>query len=167
MKYVVDVNGARVVVDVDGAQATTEGLSRSAELSPTSSTPVRVMRIGDSIVRMIYRRGEGRGMYTLDIDGHSYTVEAIDERTRAIREMTAQSAGATGPAPLKAPMPGLIIRVNVAVGDTVSAGQGLVVMEAMKMENELRAVASGTVKAIYAVPGTAVEKGTLLVELAP
>jgi pyruvate carboxylase subunit B len=52
------------------------------------------------------------------------------------------------------------------VGDEVAAGQGLVVMEAMKMENELRAPAAGTVKAVHAAPGTPVEKGTVLVELA-
>ena len=62
-------------------------------------------------------------------------------------------------------MPGLIVRVNVQVGDTVQAGQGLVVMEAMKMENELRATAAGKVKSVAGVRGTAVEKGALLIEL--
>jgi pyruvate carboxylase subunit B len=62
-------------------------------------------------------------------------------------------------------MPGLIVRVNVSVGDRVEAGQGIVVMEAMKMENELRATAAGTVWSINVTSGTAVEKGALLVEL--
>jgi pyruvate carboxylase subunit B len=57
------------------------------------------------------------------------------------------------------------VRVNVQVGEQVSAGQGLVVMEAMKMENELRAPAPGTVKAVHAAPAMAVEKGAILVEL--
>jgi pyruvate carboxylase subunit B len=59
----------------------------------------------------------------------------------------------------------MIVRVNVQVGDAVHAGQGLVVMEAMKMENELRASSAATVKAIHARPGTAVEKGALLLEM--
>jgi pyruvate carboxylase subunit B len=62
-------------------------------------------------------------------------------------------------------MPGLIVRVNVQPGDAVQAGQGLVVMEAMKMENELRATAPGKVRSIAVRPGTAVEKGALLIEL--
>ena len=62
-------------------------------------------------------------------------------------------------------MPGLVVRVSVAVGDQVQAGQALVVMEAMKMENELRSAAAGTVRAVLAAPGTAVEKGAVLVEL--
>jgi biotin carboxyl carrier protein len=165
MKYIVEVNGTRHTVDVDGADATIEGVEGSATLAPSTGTPVRVMRIGDRVVRVISRRGETRGVYTLDIDGHVFSADAVDERTRTIRDMTAASTGASGPAPLKAPMPGLIVRVNVAVGDAVNAGQGLVMMEAMKMENELRATSAGTVKAVHAVPGTAVEKGALLIEL--
>jgi biotin carboxyl carrier protein len=55
--------------------------------------------------------------------------------------------------------------VLVEAGQAVSAGQGLVVMEAMKMENELRATASGTVKSVRTSAGSAVEKGAVLVEL--
>jgi pyruvate carboxylase subunit B len=62
-------------------------------------------------------------------------------------------------------MPGMIVRVAVQVGDAVHAGQSLIVMEAMKMENELRASTAGTVKAVLAQTGTAVEKGAILLEL--
>ena len=100
------------------------------------------------------------------IDGRRYEVDALDERTRAIRDLVDASRAPTGPVPLAAPMPGLVVRVHVAVGDTVAAGQPLVVIEAMKMENELRALAAGTVRAIHATPGQPVEKGAVLVELA-
>jgi pyruvate carboxylase subunit B len=62
-------------------------------------------------------------------------------------------------------MPGMIVRLNVKEGDQVRAGQGLVVMEAMKMENELRAAASGTVLRVLVSPGNAVEKGAILLEM--
>jgi len=62
-------------------------------------------------------------------------------------------------------MPGMIVRVNVAEGDVIQAGQGLVVMEAMKMENELRAPSAGAVRRVLVAPGTAVEKGALLLEM--
>jgi biotin carboxyl carrier protein len=166
MRYVVDVNGVRHDVTVDGLYATVAGLSDPATLCPANGTPLRMLQIGDRVVCVMARRGEGKGTFTLDIEGHTYTVEALNERTRAIRDMTAKSAAASGPAPLKAPMPGLIVRINTAVGKRVEAGDGLVVMEAMKMENELRASAAGIVKAIHIVVGTAVEKGALLVELA-
>jgi len=167
VKYSVDVNGARHDVRVDEHHASMElDESTIATLDASDGTPIRVMRIGDRVIRVAYRRGESRGSYVFDIDGYRYAVEALDERTRTIRDMTARSAAAAGPAPLKAPMPGLVVRIHVAVGDTVQAGQGLVVMEAMKMENELRTTAAGTVKAIHVTPGTAVEKGTPLIELA-
>ncbi len=79
--------------------------------------------------------------------------------------MSAAAKAPAGPSPLVAPMPGLVVRVTVQPGDVVAAGQGLVVMEAMKMENELRAPAAGTVKSVRVVPGTAIEKGAVLVEL--
>jgi biotin carboxyl carrier protein len=59
----------------------------------------------------------------------------------------------------------MIVRVNVQAGEQVVPGQGLVVIEAMKMENELRATSAARVKAVLARPGSAVEKGALLVEL--
>jgi biotin carboxyl carrier protein len=68
-----------------------------------------------------------------------------------------------GPARLVAPMPGKVVRVLVAVGDDVSARQGLVVVEAMKMENELRAGRAGHVREVLVAEGTSVEAGALLV----
>ena len=166
MKYIVQLNSERrsVTLDADGVRY--EGdRSVHAELSDIESTPVRMMKIGTQVYRVVTRKQPGRGRYTLWVDGYRFDTEALDERTRAIRDLSAASAGPSGPAPIVAPMPGLVVRVNVAIGDRVEAGQGIVVMEAMKMENELRATGAGTVRSIEITPGTAVEKGTLLVEL--
>jgi pyruvate carboxylase subunit B len=100
----------------------------------------------------------------LRIDGRRYAVEALDERTRAIRDLSAASAGPVGPQPVRAPMPGLMVRIDVKTGDQVTAGQSVAAMEAMKMENELRAPAAGRVKAVHVAVGQAVEKGALIVE---
>lgn len=166
MKYIVTVNGQRhaVTLSADGA-ALDEGAPEGAELRPVEGTPVRLVMVGDDVHRVVVRRREGRGHYVLWLDGFVYDVEALDERTRTIRDMAAAAAPPTGPAPIIAPMPGLVVRVHVQPGDTVAAGQGLVVMEAMKMENELRAQGAGVVKTVLVAPGTAVEKGAVLVEL--
>jgi pyruvate carboxylase subunit B len=66
---------------------------------------------------------------------------------------------------VRAPMPGLVLRVLAELGQAVEAGDGLVVLEAMKMENELAAPAAGTVAAVHAAPGDAVGKNDLLIEL--
>lgn len=166
MKYVVKVGDTDVAVDLDGAVLTVDAEAPvEARISEVEGTPVRMVTIGDEVHRVIARRGATRGAYTLWVDGFRYEVEALDERSRAIRELSGAGVAATGPAPLVAPMPGMIVRIGVSVGDVVEPGQGLVVMEAMKMENELRATSAGTVKAILAQPGTAVEKGAILLEL--
>lgn len=165
MKYFVRLNGEEHEVVLDGDGVHLDGEDVAARVDDVDGTPVRMVTIGDEVHRVVVRRGATRGVYTLWLDGHRFEVEALDERARAIRELSGSAAGPAGPAPLKAPMPGLIVRINVQAGDTVQAGQGLVVMEAMKMENELRATAAGKVKAVIVTPGTAVEKGALLIEL--
>jgi acetyl/propionyl-CoA carboxylase alpha subunit len=164
MRYVVDLNDVRTEVLVDGESVTQDGHTAPARVDEIEGTPVRLVTIGSEVHRVVVRRGASRGAYTLWVDGFRFDGEALDERTRVIRDITAESERPTGPASLVAPMPGLIVRVNVAAGEQVQAGQGIVVMEAMKMENELRAHAAGTVKTVLVEAGKAVEKGTVLVE---
>jgi acetyl/propionyl-CoA carboxylase alpha subunit len=166
LKYVVELNGIRKTVTLGPDGVTYESdAAAHAELLDVEGSPVRMVRIGTHVYRVVVERREGRGRYTLWIDGYRFDGEALDERTRAIRELSRANAAASGPAPIKAPMPGLIVRINVKPGDVVEAGQGVVVMEAMKMENELRATAGGTVRSVEVAPGQAVEKGALLVAL--
>ena len=165
MKYIVTVNGVRHTVERDGDQVALDGAERSATLEQVGDTPVRLVTIGTEVHRVIVTQRTGKGAYRLWLDGYVYDVEALDERARAIRDLSAAAAGPAGPAPLVAPMPGLIVRISVAEGEAVRAGQGLVVMEAMKMENELRAPGNGTVRRITVATGMAVEKGAVLIEM--
>ncbi len=167
MKYIVTLNGsaaAHEVVVVSGT-VNIDGDVVAGRVAVVEGTPVQVITIGDAVHRVVVRRGARRGEYTLWVDGHRFAAEALDERTAAIRDLSKLSTKAAGPAPLIAPMPGLIVRINATAGDRVAAGQGLVVMEAMKMENELRASSAGIVKQVYATVGSAVEKGMVLIEM--
>jgi biotin carboxyl carrier protein len=166
MKYIVDLNDERHSVSIDGDGVSFEGEAPlHAELAEIDASPVRMVKLGSHVYRVVVQKRQGKGRYTLWVDGYRFETEALDERTRAIRDVSAANAAPSGPAPILAPMPGLVIRISVNPGDQVEAGQGVVVMEAMKMENELRATTAGTVKAVKVVPGTAVERGALLVEL--
>ena len=165
MKYFVRVGGSELELSIDGDEVHADGKSARARLVDVEGTPVRMLTVGDEVHRIVVRSTGVRGRYTIWVDGFRHEVEALDERMRAIRELAGATAGPAGPAPLIAPMPGMIVRVNVEVGARVHPGQGLVVMEAMKMENELRAQAAGKVKNIFVAPGKAVEKGTVLIEL--
>ncbi len=165
MKYFVTVNGEEHEVVLDGDGVHLDGRTVRAHVADVEGTPARLVTIGDAVHRVLTRRGARRGIYMLSIDGYRYDVDALDERARTIRELSGGTSVAAGPAPLMAPMPGLIVRINAEPGDRVQAGQGLVVMEAMKMENELRAATSGTVKAVLVAVGTPVEKGAVLLEM--
>jgi acetyl/propionyl-CoA carboxylase alpha subunit len=165
MKYFVRIGETDHEVELAADGVHIDGALVSAHVAEVQGTPVRVATIGDRVYKAVVRRGETKGSWVLWLDGHRFDVDALDERAKVIRDMSKRSAAAAGPAPLKAPMPGLIVRVNAQPGDRVQAGQGLVVMEAMKMENELKATSAGTVKAVHVAPGATVEKGALLIEL--
>jgi pyruvate carboxylase subunit B len=165
VKYFVDVEGESTVVNVEAGLVELGDESFVVELTQVAGAPAYLLTIANVVHSIVATRGSGRGEYTIWTDEHRLEVEILDERWRAIRDAAATSETQHGPAPLVAPMPGLIVRVAVQVGDAVEAGQSLVVMEAMKMENELRAAARGTVKSIQVEVGTAVEKGVVLVEM--
>jgi biotin carboxyl carrier protein len=97
--------------------------------------------------------------------GHRSYVRVESERMRSA-DQAKKSRPAGGEKVVKSPMPGRVVKVLVAKGDAVQAGQGLIVLEAMKMENEVRARAAGTVAEVHVTPGTAVEGSAKLVTLA-
>jgi biotin carboxyl carrier protein len=165
MKYFVRLDDKELEVGIDGENVTLNSETFRAHVESVTGTPIQLVAIGNEVHRVFVRRGEHRGQFELQIDGFRLKVEALDERARAVRELSGASRKVSGPAHLRAPMPGLIVRVNVNEGDQVRVGQGLVVMEAMKMENELRAAAAGIVRKVLVSAGSAVEKGALLLEL--
>lgn len=100
--------------------------------------------------------------YRVLVDGRSYRIDLVDERR--LRVGGAQAGlELQGRQNVTVPMPGKVIAVLVSEGDTVEKGQGLVIVEAMKMENEVRSPIAGEVKAIKVKAGETVEGGAVLV----
>ncbi len=97
------------------------------------------------------------------VGGQRFYARVESERTRAIGGGSGKSAAAEGL--VTSPMPGRVLKVLVAEGEEIQAGRPLVVVEAMKMENELSAARDGRVKKIYVTPGATVEGGAKLVEI--
>ena len=95
------------------------------------------------------------------IDGRRYGFEVEDPRS--LRGRRGAGGGAEGPRPVKAPMPGRVVRLLVGVGDEVEEGQGVVVIEAMKMQNELKSPKAGRVVRVGAAVGDTVGSGDVLV----
>ncbi|MEQ9401142.1 MAG: biotin/lipoyl-containing protein [Longimicrobiales bacterium] len=163
MKYFVTLQDRtfEVVVGPDGTSV--DGHAVVADLARVDGTDVHHLLL-DGRSHRVLSRGRGQGIWDLHVAGASIRAEAVDERTHAIRQLTDYHAGPSGPKPVKAPMPGLVVAVEVSPGDTVSAGQGVVIVEAMKMENELKAQADAVVAAVHVAPGDTVEKDQVLID---
>lgn len=97
--------------------------------------------------------------------GHRFYVKAESERMRALAAALGPRQGGAGEGTVSSPMPGRVLKVLVAEGDAVESGTPLVVVEAMKMENELAATRGGTVQKVHVTPGQNVESGARLVEI--
>ncbi|HET8577342.1 MAG TPA: biotin/lipoyl-containing protein [Methylomirabilota bacterium] len=104
---------------------------------------------------------ERDGAFVVEVEDESYHVR-VEEETRYIIRTRGAKAGHGGQV-LKAPMPGKVTLVEVTAGQAVKPGDGLVVLEAMKMENEFRAAVAGTVKEVCVQAGQAVNPGDVLV----
>jgi biotin carboxyl carrier protein len=102
-----------------------------------------------------------QGRLLVHVDGQAVPVTVLAPGKR--RSASDGAASTAGPAAIVAPMPGRIVKVLVAPGDIVTAGQGLVVVEAMKMENELRAPRGGTVAEVRVREGVPVDANAVLV----
>jgi pyruvate carboxylase subunit B len=166
MKYHVGVGGRDLVVEVDGKLVRVDGNEVAASVEAVPGTPefrVMIDGIGSSVV---VEGQEGPNWRLID-QGTVRDVIVEDERSRHIRLLAGSGRTVEGPAVLKAPMPGLVVRVLVAVGTPIAVGEPLLALEAMKMENELKATAPGVVVAVLVAPGQAVEKGQLLLQLGP
>lgn len=112
----------------------------------------------------LFARREPEG-WVVELEGRSFRVRVEDARTRHIRELASHVAPTDTRRVLRAPMPGLVVRLEVEVGQSVETGDGLVVMEAMKMENELRAEGPGTVTSIDVEEGQAVDRDAVLLRI--
>lgn len=101
----------------------------------------------------------------LKIDGQRYTLNIKEDIDVLLDKMGINLSAMQKAAPLKAPMPGMILKILVEPGQQVNKGDALLILEAMKMENVLKASASATIKSIKAEEKTAVEKGAILIEM--
>jgi len=150
---------------VDGSRVLVDGEAVEAHLAAVSGTPLHHLLLGGQSWTVAAQPLERAGRWVLGVVGERVEVDVADERTRQIQALTATPSTPGGATTIQAPMPGLVVRVEVEVGQRVEPGAGLVVVEAMKMANELRAPRAGVVQTLHVAAGQAVEKGAPLVTL--
>ena len=167
MKYFVRIGSQTLEVEVAGGRVVVDGVASEAHLAAVPGTPLYHLLLGgQSWTIAAQPLAGGVGRWALGVVGERMEIEVVDERTSQIQALTGSRVAAAPAGTIRAPMPGLVVRVEVEPGQRVDAGAGLVVVEAMKMENELRAPRPGKVQTVHVAVGQAVEKGASLVTLA-
>lgn len=135
--------------------------------------PVDVLQVGPSLYSLLI---DGRsyeidvlemdGAFVVLVNGQPFRVEIQRGRAGRVRPRTRTAAVPAGEQHISAPMPGRVVKLLVKVGEGVQEGDGIVVVEAMKMENELKASAAGTIREIRTQEGKTVNGGDVLVVIA-
>ena len=161
MRYYVTVGHRTFEVELGPDGTRVDGRPLDATLAHVEGTELRSLLVDGVSYRILAGAAHG-DTRDLHLRGRRFAVEAVDERTRTIREMTGSAGGPSGPKPIRAPMPGLVVKVEVAEGDAVASGQGVVIVEAMKMENEVAAHQAGTVQELRVAEGQGVQAGEVL-----
>jgi pyruvate carboxylase subunit B len=163
MRYFVTIGDKELEVELGSGGIWVDGEELLADLVEMDGTQVHSLLLGKKSHRILAARN-GTEEWTLHLSGRHLRAQVVDELTRGIRELTAVKERRRGPKALRAPMPGLVIQVDAQEGDEVVQGQGLVIVEAMKMENELKSEGKGKISRILVEPGEIVQKDQLLME---
>lgn len=162
MKLQAELDGTKHEIDIkrDGGKVTASVDGREYSLDVSQPEPgLYVLRDGAAkSVAHISVTGDGRSM--VSIDGR--TVEVALSDPKRLRSSGSGSDTADGVAEIKTAMPGKVVRVLVAEGDAVAKGDGVIVVEAMKMQNEMKSPKDGAVTSIKVAEGDTVEAGALL-----
>jgi len=153
-----------VIIDrkSDKVKLTLDGKDLDCQLEKLSPGVVSLLLDGKSY---IFHTSPAENGWNIGYNGGEIFLEVEDERARLLKQFAGTAAGVKGSAKVKAPMPGLVVKIIASVGQTVKKGDPLIVVEAMKMENEINAPRSGFVAEIKVKERQAVEKNEVLVAL--
>jgi pyruvate carboxylase subunit B len=149
----------------EGADGALTLNGRRVECETAAVGPHSVHVVVDGVSHVVTLENMDGGRFQATIAGH-----VVEGSVKTPRDLLLERYGMTNGSEVmektvRAPMPGLVVRLLVGAGDMVEAGHGVVVLEAMKMENVLKAPSSGVVRTIHVSAGTAVSKNELLVEI--
>jgi biotin carboxyl carrier protein len=164
MQYKAIINGETVEVAFErtatGIEAAVGGRKYSLDVSLVKPGVFLLNWDTRSIEVSVLPEGDISSISTVSIEGQRISVEILDGRKMLQRPVRNSDRG--GASEIRSPMPGKIVRVLLTAGAEVAAGQGIVVMEAMKMQNEMKSSISGRIRKIEVVEGETVRSGDLI-----
>ena len=162
MKYITEVEGKQFIVEImDDKHVRVDDKLYEIDFETVSGQPVYSLIVdGKSHESYIY---QGDDNWQVLLHGRLYPVTVEDEREKRLRAAAGGGVAETGEYHLRAPMPGLVVAIPIAEGQEVKRGQVILILESMKMQNELKSPRDGTIGRIRVKPGESVEqKQTLL-----
>ncbi len=162
MKYFVRIAESEYEIEIDEGDVYLEGEKLDVDLTRSGAPELYSMLFNGRSYELLIESERFR--YGVTMRGDRYDVLVEDERKRRLAPEREQATLPGGEVPVIAPIPGLIVKVLVEEGEQVEDGQPLVILEAMKMENEIRAARDGIIKSVHAVAGQrVVQNGIMLV----
>jgi len=166
MKYTATVDGSDFTIDVDRhGEVVVDGERRAVDLRPIDGGSLFSLIMDNRSYDLHVERRTG--MYYVVIDGNRFAVDVGDARLKELVAMSQRKHDDAAGAVVNAPMPGMVVKLLAAAGDVVAEDQGLLILEAMKMENEIRSPATGVIERIAVTAGQAVGIGDVLVVIRP
>jgi biotin carboxyl carrier protein len=167
MKYYATVDGRTYEISVDGTGSiTVDGVPLTADMQRIGRLDLFSLLI-DNVSHEVAVEGDSdqRNTYNVLVEGTRYDVKVLDERTRRLSLADRSLKPPPGELSIRAPIPGLVVKVTVTPGQTIGEGETVVILEAMKMENELRAPRAGVVHEVRVEAGAQVSLGQVLVSI--
>jgi biotin carboxyl carrier protein len=158
------LNNKSFDVEVENGKPVINGNPLAWDLTRINETTFHILHQNKSYTAEIIQLDRATKTIKLKINGSIQTIEVKDRYDLLLEKMgiTGTTSGKLNS--IKAPMPGLIVKINVAPGDVVKTGDALLVLEAMKMENMIKASGEATVSQVKVKKGDSVEKGQVLIE---
>ena len=165
MKFEAEYKGKKSQVEKNGSSFYSEGQEFHPRLHGRDTSEM-LLSLNQKMFRVQLLSVSEDGLsVSARINGKTAAITLKNETQLLLEKMGLSSASAAGSGKVKAPMPGLIVKIHVQPGDLVEKGQVLLNFEAMKMENQLKSPQAGTVKEVKVSPGDKVDKGQFLVEI--
>lgn len=155
-----------LAVSVTNAAISVNNKERDWDMVRLADGSFSILLDGKSYIALVEETDKASKQMTLRINGHKYQVSIEEPIDQLLKKMGLNNSATKKAEVIKAPMPGLVLKIMVAEGQEVKKGDPVLILEAMKMENVFKAPADATVKSIKAEAGKAVEKGQVLIELA-
>jgi len=163
VKYFARIGNNEYEVEITDSQILLEGEPVDVDIVRSGIPELYSVLFGGQSHEMLIT--SDRFNYTVSIRSEQFQVQVQDERARRLNQARKMPALPDGELAITAPIPGLVVKVLINAGDGVEEGQPLVILEAMKMENEIRSTRAGVAKSILATPGQRVEQNAVLVVL--